>query len=359
MHCWWLNIKCCTPIDSRLAQNPGVNDNNESEHDTNDTRHIFGDEESDDENPSIAIRTRSESAQPSGSSGQQRETVPLQNDANEVRRNEEEQEARNKRKKTVQNGSGCKRARRAFGDFKMKLPYRWKLQARATNNAEMTRLREELARVTDKLKGAECELKNMKTKSRIPDFLPNIKTEIEFAESRRTQAETTDMITMDELKKQEAKRILHALAKDANIMVEKNIQKELEDNEIAQEYMCCLTQDHIEFALIGPDGFHYDKKGLLDYIKHNHLFYFASLAPDTQVFRLLVKEWKSPNTREVFSCAYFSVDHAANNVLFKLHRKIANKVDGDFRQHIVDARVPSITSMADLISFFKKDEARE
>lgn len=267
------------------------------------------------------------------SSGKKRGLFDAQND-------------QNKRKKSNASDKHLKEIQ----EYKSKLAHA--LAEAKEANERCTLLRAEYKMLHDE---KEKQAHKFKHTAHIPLFLPHLKKEVERLENslKRHRGEAMAgeaLVHVEELgSKIDEHNIFFALTEDAKNMLKRKVEAEMQADEVAQELRCTIGHETFKTALTGPDGFLYEAVELCRYIEHNG-WEVEMCGSDNQHLR--VKQWKSPNTREVFGEALFTLSHTTHNILRSLRNKISKRLLDEFVAEMTESVHEPSKSMKEVGSLF-------
>ena len=261
-----------------------------------------------------------------------------------------------KRKSNVGDEKEEKRTRRSLKDVERAL------------NHEIETLKKTLAVTENKLHGAEeqrresekrnhlLEIQNAlyKNKSNIPELFPNIKAEIQRMEANDMHDENLK-IDIETLEKEDIAKICGALAKDLKKMHTKEIDMSMEEHEIGVHFRCNIKQAIPETALSGPDGFCYDVEALHKYIEHNKWNTVFQKDAESGAVHMRVLDWRSPNTRQVWDEAVFSLSHAVNNTVQGLRVDISKRRFAEYVRDVQSYVKTPVKNMKQIADMFGKE----
>lgn len=197
----------------------------------------------------------------------------------------------------------------------------------------------------DDKKDLEDALRVSKTKMKVPEFLPNLKLEVECLQETMTASELEKVIKH----RQEggggligwstynaSQKIFEAIKTDAEEMYKRELDDKLATNEIALELRCNICKETLKTALVGPDGFLYEAEQLNKYVRHHKWEAYMWQAPGSGARQLCIKNWRSPMTRQWFEKALFALSRTTHNVLGTVRSDIGKKFVREFSDNMQD-----------------------
>jgi len=258
-------------------------------------------------------------------------------------------EAAGKKRKGITGGEKEeKKTRRTLKDVEKSLNAEIEmLKQQLTKKSEMmVQAEEKVKDLTKRNDVLETENADFKNKSKIPEFFPNIRREIQLFET-----ESMQKIDIEALEREDIGKICRALEKDWKQMHKREVELTMEEDEYALSYRCNIKQAIVGTALGGPDGFCYDAEALHKYIQYNKWETVFQKDVESGAVHMRVMDWRSPNTRQVWDEAPFSLCIPGNKTVKTVRTKVKQSLLQKFMREIKkdgEVKTKNMKEIADL-----------
>ena len=270
-------------------------------------------------------------------------------------------------KDSTQKNPPVKKARRSVKEVENMLNKRIEILHKqiAKANANLKKKEEEVNILTrfndmqrEQIRNLLSEKRDMSLKTNIPEFLPNIKREIESLERNDSVRQNQQAINIENVDGENIANLAEAIKNDWKAMHTREVNSILDRDKVAREFQCSMKQGITETAMLGPDNNVYDVMTLYKYVETNNLtaFFWKDGTSGAECMR--VPGWRSPNTRQHFPDATFHIYHRAHNILNYIRNDISQELTRDFFRDIESYIHPQTMNMQQIAEMFGKSIIR-